>query len=59
MQRALRLNIGQLEANMQADDDGVERRVDSGFIDITARDATGRLVVIELKTGMAGQRAVA
>jgi len=59
MQQALRLNIGQLEANMQADDDGVERRVESGFIDITARDATGRLVVIELKTGVAGQRAVA
>ncbi len=59
MQRALRLNIGQLEVNMQADDEGVERRVDSGFIDITARDANGCLVVIELKTGVAGQRAVA
>ena len=59
MQRALRLNIGQLESNMQADDEGVERRVDSGFIDITARDASSRLVVIELKTGVAGQRAVA
>ena len=59
MQRALRQNIEQLEPEMQADDDGVERRVESGFIDITARDATGRLVVVELKTGVAGQRAVA
>lgn len=59
MQKAFRLNIGQLEVNMQVDDDGVERRVDSGFIDITARDANGRLVVIELKTGVAGHRAVA
>lgn len=59
MQRALRLNIDQLEPQMRADDDGVEKRVESGFIDITARDATGRLVVVELKTGVAGQRAVA
>lgn len=59
MQRALRQNIEQLEPNMRADDDGVERRVESGFIDITARDANGRLVVVELKTGVAGQRAVA
>ena len=59
MQRALRQNMEQLEPKMRADDDGVERRVESGFIDITARDANDRLVVVELKTGVAGQRAVA
>jgi hypothetical protein len=59
MQRALRQNIEQLEPKMWADDDGVERRVESGFIDITARDVNDRLVVVELKTGVAGQRAVA
>jgi endonuclease len=40
-------------------DDGAERSVESGFIDITARDAAGTTVVIELKAGAAGQRAVA
>ena len=40
-------------------DDGAERSVDSGFIDITARDAAGTTVVIELKPGLGGQRAVA
>jgi RecB family endonuclease NucS len=40
-------------------EDGAERSVDSGFIDITAPDASGAIVVIELKTGPAGQRAVA
>lgn len=59
MQRALRQNIGQLARDLRIDDDGVERRVESGFIDITARDTNGRIVVIELKTGTAGQRAVA
>ena len=33
--------------------------MESGFIDITARDADGTTVVIELKTGVAGQRAIA
>lgn len=59
MQRALRQELTQLEAGLRADDDGVERRVASGFIDITARDARNNVVVIELKTGKAGQRAVA
>jgi RecB family endonuclease NucS len=39
-------------------DDGVERRVDSGFIDITARDSSGEIVVIELKAGVAGPQAI-
>lgn len=58
MQAALRVEIGQLEPGLTIIDDGVERSVESGFIDITARDAQGRTVVIELKAGSAGQRAV-
>ncbi|WP_445946347.1 endonuclease NucS domain-containing protein [Shewanella sp.] len=59
MQAALRLNIEQLEPGLCIIDDSKERSVDSGFIDITARDAQSRTVVIELKTGVAGQRAIA
>lgn len=59
MQLALRASMGQLEAGLQIIDEDVERRVESGFIDITARDSKGTVVVIELKTGVAGQRAVA
>ena len=59
MQAALRIEIDQLERGLTIIDDGAERSVDSGFIDITARDASGRTVVIELKAGPAGQRAVA
>lgn len=40
-------------------DEGAERSVDSGFVDITAADSDGTTVVIELKTGVAGQRAIA
>lgn len=59
MQAALRKEIAQLEAGLTIADDGAERSVDSGFIDITARDASGATVVIELKAGVAGQRAIA
>jgi hypothetical protein len=59
MQRALRNQIGQLEQGLIIIDEGAERAVDSGFIDITAQDAAGNTVVIELKAGPAGQRAVA
>lgn len=59
MQAALRLRIEQLEPGLVIIDEGAERSVDSGFIDITARDQTGATVVIELKTGIAGQRAIA
>jgi hypothetical protein len=59
MQAALRTTINQLEDGLVIIDDGAERSVDSGFIDITARDGSGAIVVIELKTGPAGQRAVA
>ena len=59
LQAALRLEIEQLEPGFTIIDDGAERSVDSGFIDITARDASGTTVVIELKAGPAGQRAIA
>lgn len=59
MQAALRARMVQLENGLTVIDDGAERSVESGFIDITARDSTGVTVVIELKTGVAGQRAVA
>ena len=59
MQAAIRIEINQLEAGLTIIDDGAERSVDSGFIDITPRDASGTTVVIELKAGQAGQRAVA
>lgn len=59
MQAALRIAIEQLEPGITIIDDGVERSVESGFIDITARDSSGATVVIELKAGAAGQRAVA
>jgi endonuclease len=59
MQAALRLEIDQLESGLTIIDDGAERSVDSGFIDITAQDLSGAIVVIELKTGVAGQKAVA
>jgi hypothetical protein len=59
MQAALRRTIEQLEQGLEVIDDGAERSVSSGFIDITARDTTGSIVVVELKTGTGGQRAVA
>jgi endonuclease len=59
LQAALRLEIGQLEEGLTIIDDGAERSVDSGFVDITARDTSGTTVVIELKAGKAGQQAVA
>ena len=59
LQIALRSKIEQLEPGLTVIDDGAERSVDSGFIDITARDSSSTTVVIELKAGVAGQRAVA
>ena len=58
LQAALRREIGQLEPGLEIIDDGAERSVASGFIDITARDSRGAIVVIELKTGTARQAAV-
>jgi len=59
LQAALRTEIEQLESGLTVIDEGAERSVDSGFIDITAEDSSGTTVVIELKAGMAGQKAVA
>lgn len=59
MQAALRRAIEQLEPGLEIVDDGAERSVASGFIDITARDTQDAIVVIELKTGTARQGAVA
>lgn len=58
MQAALRIAIDQLDPGLTIIDDGAERSVESGFIDITARDESGAIVVIELKAGIAGQRAI-
>jgi len=59
LQAALRRTIEQLEPGLEIIDDGAERSVSSGFLDITARDSGGSIVVIELKTGTARQKAVA
>ena len=53
LQKALRANIEQLEPGLKIIDGGAERSVQVGKIDITAEDADGRLVVIELKAGRA------
>ncbi len=59
LQKALRLDIAQLESGLTIIDQGCERLVASGRIDITARDSAGAIVVIELKAGAVGQGAVA
>lgn len=53
LQVELRREIAQLEPGLQIIDNGLERSVGSGFIDILARDEDGALVVIELKAGLA------
>ncbi len=58
LQRALRINIEQLEPGLKIIDDGSERSVAAGRIDITAEDDKGQLVVIELKAGMAQSDAI-
>ena len=58
MQAALRLDIQQLEQGIVIIDEGVERSVESGLIDITARDIDGITVVIELKAGRARRDAI-
>jgi len=49
LQRALRANIEQIEPGLQIIDGGAERTVPSGRIDILAKDAAGKITVIELK----------
>jgi hypothetical protein len=59
MQDALRRNIQQLDPGLKIVDDGNERHVEGGFIDILAEDGDGALVVIELKAGEAPDSVVA
>ena len=58
MQATIRQSIDQVELGLRITDGGKERSVETGFIDITAEDVENTPVVIELKTGVAGQRAV-
>ncbi len=51
LQKLLRAQLDKVEPGLVADDGGREREVASGKIDITARDAKGEFVVIELKVG--------
>jgi hypothetical protein len=59
LQAALRRNIEQMEPGMTIVDGGVERTVEGGRIDITAKDTNNALVVIELKAGIAMPESVA
>lgn len=58
MQTALRQNVSRLEPGLVVIDDGAERAVLSGFIDIVARDSAGTIVVIELKAGKTDARVI-
>ena len=58
MQDALRREIQQLDPSLRIVDDGKERQVEAGFIDILAEDDEGALVVIELKSGEAPETAI-
>lgn len=57
MQAALRRNIESLHPSLKIIDDGAERAVDSGLIDITCEDGNS-IVVVELKAGKADSRAI-
>ena len=58
LQAALRDYIEHLESGLHVTDGGEERSVASGFIDITAKDRDGKVVVIELKAGTARREAI-
>jgi len=57
MQAALRHNIASLDPALKIADDGAERAVNSGLIDITCED-NAAIVVVELKAGKADSRAI-
>ena len=57
MQSALRKNITSLDPSLKIIDDGAERSVKTGFIDITCEDEEA-IVVVELKAGIADSRAI-
>ncbi len=59
LQRALRRSIQTLEQGLTITDGGRERHTEAGFIDITARDAQGRKVIIELKAPIAKPEVIA
>lgn len=58
LQLALRKSIDQLEPGLKIADDGKEQIVETGRIDITAEDASGTTVVIELKAGPADRETI-
>jgi RecB family endonuclease NucS len=51
LKRSIRRQLDRVEPGLVAADDGRERVVATGKIDITARDVNGHFVVIELKAG--------
>ncbi len=59
LQNIIRETITQLEAGLEIIDNGVERNVATGFIDILAKDSQGRQVIIELKAGAAQNSVIA
>ena len=58
MQTALRRDIMRLEPGLRIIDDGAERYVATGFIDILCKDAQDGVVVVELKAGKADPRVI-
>jgi len=58
MQVALRRDITRLEPGLRIIDDGAERYVTSGFIDILCKDDKDRVVVVELKAGKSDPRVI-
>lgn len=59
MQAALRRNIKHLGQSLQIIDDGAERSVHSGLIDITCEDSSDNaIIIIELKAGKADSRSI-
>lgn len=59
LQSVLRSNIAQLGLSLKIIDGGKERVTDAGWLDITAEDSQGNIVVIELKAGTALPNAIA
>ncbi len=57
MQAALRRNIASLDPSLRIIDDGAERAVNSGLIDITCDDGNA-IVVVECKAGKADSRVI-
>lgn len=59
LQQAIRRNIHTLEPGLEIIDNGTEWHTEAGRIDITARDAQGRIVIIELKAPTAKPEVIA